>query len=126
MLLLSFDSGPSQLTRLALGVGQTDFVLFDVDVPNPAMLTSNGGKGGFLNLARLATEVCQVNFLHEDPNWLILNSNHVEDNLDDQRAPIVKYLCDPSAKLEKSVRLSELKFMLHNDEYIEGLSRTCY
>jgi hypothetical protein len=37
-------------------------------------------------------------------------------NLYDWRAPLLAYLRDPSAKVDKSVRRSAFKYVLHNDE----------
>jgi hypothetical protein len=37
-------------------------------------------------------------------------------DLYDWRTPLLAYLCDPSAKVDKSVRRSAFKYMLHNDE----------
>jgi hypothetical protein len=45
-----------------------------------------------------------------------LTSNDVGANLEDWRAPLLKYLCDPSAKVDKSIQWSAFKYVLYNDE----------
>ena len=37
-------------------------------------------------------------------------------DLGDRRTPIINYLHDPDAKVDKSIRRSAFKFILHNDE----------
>jgi hypothetical protein len=37
-------------------------------------------------------------------------------DLYDWRAPLLAYLCDPSAKVDNSVRRSAFKYVLYNDE----------
>jgi hypothetical protein len=43
-------------------------------------------------------------------------SSDVGANLHDWRTPLLAYLRDPSAKVDKSVRRSAFKYVLHNDE----------
>jgi hypothetical protein len=43
-------------------------------------------------------------------------SSDVGANLCDWRIPLLAYLCDLSAKLDKSVRRSTFTYVLHNDE----------
>jgi hypothetical protein len=43
-------------------------------------------------------------------------SSDVGTDLCDWRTPLLAYLRDPSAKVDKSVRWSAFKYMLHNDE----------
>jgi ribonuclease HI len=43
-------------------------------------------------------------------------SSDVGDDLHDWRPPLLAYLRDPSAKVDKSVRRSAFKYVLHNDE----------
>jgi hypothetical protein len=43
-------------------------------------------------------------------------SSDVGADLCDWRAPLLVYLRDPSAKVDKSVRQSAFKYMLHNDK----------
>jgi hypothetical protein len=38
-------------------------------------------------------------------------------NLYDWRTPLLAYLRDPSAKVNKSIRRSAFKYVLHNDEF---------
>ena len=45
-----------------------------------------------------------------------ITSSDVGANLEDWRTPLLRYLCDPSAKFNKSVRRSAFKYVLHNDE----------
>jgi hypothetical protein len=45
-----------------------------------------------------------------------VTSSDVGADLDDWRTPLLRYLHDPSAKVDKSVRRSAFKYVLHNDE----------
>jgi hypothetical protein len=55
--------------------------------------------------------------LHEKlSNWPSGTSSDVGADLCDWRTPLLAYLRDPSAKVDKSVRRSAFKYMLHNDE----------
>jgi hypothetical protein len=49
-------------------------------------------------------------------NWPNIISNDVGANLYDWRTPLLAYLRDPSAKVDKSVRRSAFKYVLHNEE----------
>jgi hypothetical protein len=49
-------------------------------------------------------------------NWPNKTFSDVEADLYDWRTPLLVYLCDPSAKVDKSVRRSAFKYVLHNDE----------
>jgi hypothetical protein len=44
-------------------------------------------------------------------------SSNIGADLCDWRTPLLAYLRDPSAKVDKSVRRSAFKYMLHNDEF---------
>jgi hypothetical protein len=63
------------------------------------------------------------------PNRPNLTSSDVGADLEDWKTLILRYLCDPSAKVDKSVRQSAFKYVLHNDELyrrtIEGLLLKC-
>jgi hypothetical protein len=37
-------------------------------------------------------------------------------NLNDWKTPLLRYLRDPSAKVNKGIQRSDFKYMLHNDE----------
>ena len=50
------------------------------------------------------------------PNWLDVTCSDVGANLEDWRTPLLRYLRDSSAKIEKSVRRSAFKYVLHNNE----------
>ena len=50
------------------------------------------------------------------PNQPDVTSSNVRANLEDWRTPLLRYLCDPSAKIDKGVRRSTFKYVLHNDE----------
>ena len=50
------------------------------------------------------------------PNWPDLTSSEVGADLEDWRTPLLRYLRDPSAKIDKSIRRSAFKYVLHNDE----------
>lgn len=71
-------------------VNHANFPLFHVGVPNLARLAPNGCQASFPNLVGPALEVGQDGFLDEGPNQPILDSNDVEIDLDDWRAPVVK------------------------------------
>ena len=45
-----------------------------------------------------------------------VNSSDVGADLEDRRTPLLRYLRDPSAKIDKSVQRSIFKYVLHNDE----------
>jgi hypothetical protein len=49
-------------------------------------------------------------------NWPNIIFNDVGADLYDWRTPLLAYLRDPSAKVDKSVRRSAFKYVLHNDE----------
>ena len=50
------------------------------------------------------------------PNQLDLTSSNVEADLEDRRTSLLRYLRDPNAKTDKSVRRGAFKYVLHNDE----------
>jgi hypothetical protein len=45
-----------------------------------------------------------------------LISSDVGSDLEDQMTPLLRYLCDPSAKVDKNVRRGASKYVLHDDE----------
>ena len=49
-------------------------------------------------------------------NWPDITSSDVGTDLEDWRTPLLRYLRDPSAKMDKSVRRSAFKYVLYNDE----------
>ena len=49
-------------------------------------------------------------------NWPNITSSDVGADLEDWRTPLLRYLRYPSAKINKSVRWSVFKYVLHNDE----------
>ena len=50
------------------------------------------------------------------PNRPNAISSDVGVNLEDWRTPLLRYLRDPSAKINKSVQQGAFKHVLHNDE----------
>ena len=50
------------------------------------------------------------------PNQPGLTSSDVGADLEDWRTPLLRYLSNPSAKVDKSVPRSAFKYTLHNDE----------
>jgi hypothetical protein len=58
--------------------------------------------------------------------WL---SSDIRVDLEDWRTPLLKYLCDPSVKIDKGVQQSAFKYVLYNDELyrrtIEDLLLKC-
>ena len=57
-----------------------------------------------------------VNSPEKLPNRPDVASSDVGADLEDWRTPLLRYLCDPSAKIDKGVRRSTFKYVLHNDE----------
>jgi hypothetical protein len=57
-----------------------------------------------------------VNEHNELSNWPGKTSSDVGANLYDWRTPLLIYLRDPSAKVDKSVRQSAFQLCVHNDE----------
>ena len=57
-----------------------------------------------------------VNSLEKLPNRPDITSSDVGADLEDWRTPLLRYLRDPSAKIDKSIRRSAFKYVLHNDE----------
>ena len=49
-------------------------------------------------------------------NRLDITSSDVGADLEDWRTPLLRYLHDPSAKIDKSIRRSAFKYVLYNDE----------
>ena len=50
------------------------------------------------------------------PNQPDVTSSDVGADLEDWRTPLLRYLLDPSARIDKSVRWSAFKYVLHNNE----------
>ena len=61
----------------------------------------------------VAKSVTSLKKLSNQPD---VTSSNVRANLEDWRTPLLRYLCDPSAKIDKGVRRSTFKYVLHNDE----------
>jgi hypothetical protein len=57
-----------------------------------------------------------ANVYDELSNQPSKTSSNVGADLHDWRTPLLAYLRDPSAKVDKSVRQSAFKYALHNDE----------
>ena len=57
-----------------------------------------------------------VNSPEKLPNRPDVTSSDVGADLEDWWTPLLRYLYDPSAKVDKSVRQSAFKYILHNDE----------
>jgi len=57
-----------------------------------------------------------INSLEKLPNRPNITSSDVGANLEDWRTPLLRYLQDPSAKIDRSVRQSAFKYVLHNNE----------
>jgi hypothetical protein len=57
-----------------------------------------------------------VNSLEKLLNRPDVTSSDVRADLDNWRTSLLKYLRDPSAKINKDVRRSTFKYVLHNDE----------
>jgi hypothetical protein len=50
-------------------------------------------------------------------------SSDVRADLYDWRTPLLVYLRDPSAKVDKGVRQSAFKYVLHNDEFYRRITK---
>ena len=57
-----------------------------------------------------------VNSPEKLPNRPDITSSDVGADFKDWITPLLRYLHDPSAKIDKSVRRSAFKYVLHNDE----------
>jgi hypothetical protein len=57
-----------------------------------------------------------VNSSEKHPNRPNETSSDVRVDLDDWRTPLLRYLRDPSAKVDKGIQRSAFKYMLYNDE----------
>lgn len=57
-----------------------------------------------------------VNLPEKFPNRPDVTPSDVGADLEDWRTPLLRYLRDPSAKIDKGVRRSAFKYVLHNDE----------
>ena len=57
-----------------------------------------------------------VNSPEKLPNRPDITFSDVEADLEDWRTLLLRYLHDPSARIDKSVRRSTFKHVLHNDE----------
>jgi hypothetical protein len=99
-----------------LGIDKANFALFCAGMPNPARSAPNGRQASFPDPARPTHEVGQATFSAKTRIGLFWILMTFEAQLNGWRVPIVKHLRDPSAKVEKSVRWSVFKFVLHNDK----------
>jgi len=57
-----------------------------------------------------------VNSLEKLPNQPNVTSNDIGADSEDWRTPLLRYLRDSSARIDKGVRRSAFKYVLHNDE----------
>ena len=57
-----------------------------------------------------------VNSLEKLPNRPNVTSSDIGADSEDWRTPLLRYLRDPSARIDKGVRRSAFKYVLHNDE----------
>jgi len=57
-----------------------------------------------------------VTSLKKLPNRPDITSSDVGANLEDWRTPLLRYLRNPSARVDKSIWWSAFKYVLHNDE----------
>lgn len=62
------------------------------------------------------SEVGEANILDEGPNQPILNHVDAKANLDDQKAPMIMHIHNPSVRFNKIFRLSAFKFVLQNNK----------
>ena len=70
--------------------------------------------GWFQKLARPVPEIGQASLpAGFSLNWLKILHVDAKANSSDLRAPLVSYLHDPSVKVDKNVRRSAFKFILH-------------
>jgi hypothetical protein len=57
-----------------------------------------------------------VNSPEKLPNWPNKTSNDVGVDLNDWRTSLLRFLHDPSIKVDKGIRRSAFNYVLHNDE----------
>jgi hypothetical protein len=57
-----------------------------------------------------------VNLPEKLPNWPNETSNDVGVDLNDWRTPLLRFLHDPSIKVDKGIQQSAFNYVLHNDE----------
>ena len=116
-----FCVGTDQSTKLTNQVGSTDYSPAVAKSAKPTALvgqadTSKSAKptGPVGSVDSPVTS--PVNSLEKLSNRPDITSSDVGADLEDWRTPLLRYLRDPSAKMDKSVQQSTFKYVLHNDE----------
>jgi hypothetical protein len=64
-----------------------------------------------------------VNSLEKLPNRPDVISSDVEADLEDWRTPLLRYLRDPNAKIDKNVQQSAFKYVLYNNELYQRTAK---
>jgi len=114
--------GTDQSAKLTDQVGSADSPSSVAKSTRPTVLVSQADSS---QLTKLTDPVSSANSPVTSPvtlpeklsNWPDVTSSDVGDNLGDWRTPLLKYLRDLSAKIDKGVRRSAFKYVLQNDEF---------
>ena len=113
--------GTDQSAKLTDQVGSADYSSAVAKSAKPTALvgqanTSKSVKPTSLVGSANSPVTNPVNSLEKLSNQPDITSSDVGADLEDWRTPLLRYLRDPSAKIDKSVRRSAFKYVLHNDE----------
>ena len=120
--ILNFShAGTDQLAKPTDQVNSADSISA---MDKSARLTALVGQANFSKSAKPTVLVSSadssmtnsVNSPEKHPNRPNVTSSDVGANLEDWRTPLLRYLQDPSAKIDRSVRRSAFKYVLHNNE----------
>jgi hypothetical protein len=119
--LSSFRAGIDQTTKSTDQVGLANSLSVVAKSARPTTLVSQANSS---KLAKppipIASGASLVTSLVTPPKKLpnrpSVISNDVGDDLEDLRTALLRYLHDPSAKIDKCVWWSAFKYVLHNDE----------
>ena len=99
-----------------VGTDQSAKLTGQVDSPNYSSTMAKLAKPTAPIGSANSPMTSSVNSLEKLSNRPDVTSSDVGADLDDWRTPLLRYLRDPSAKIDKSVRRSAFKYVLHNDE----------
>ena len=122
MKILIFSCvGTDQSAQPTDQVGSADYSSVVAKSAKPTVLvgqadTSKSAKPTGLVGSTDSPVTSPVNSLEKLSNRPNITSSDVGANLEDWRTPLLRYLRDPSAKIDKSVRWSAFKYVLYNDE----------
>jgi hypothetical protein len=120
MKVYFFRTGTDQLAKLTNPVSSANSISAIAKSARPTNIVSqvDSSKSAKLTtLVGLANShvTSSVNLPKKLPNQPNITSSDVGANLEDWRTPLLRYLRDPSVKIDKSVWRSVFKYVLHND-----------